>query len=62
LPPRYALNATWYKPYKERINALFQGKKVIVFGQRDGVPGPAIAACMKAAGAEVILTVTDCFV
>ena len=44
------------------MKEMFQGKKVIVFGERDGVPGPAIAACMKAAGAEVILTVTDCFV
>ena len=23
---------------------MFKGKKVIVFGERDGVPGPAIAA------------------
>jgi glycine/sarcosine/betaine reductase complex component A len=44
------------------MKAMFKGKKVIVFGERDGVPGPAIATCMKAAGAEVILTVTECFV
>jgi betaine reductase len=47
---------------KEGMSAMFKGKKVIVFGERDGVPGPAIAACMKAAGAEVVLTVTECFV
>jgi len=41
---------------------MFKGKKVIIFGDRDGVPGPAIAACMKAAGAEVVLTATECFV
>jgi len=41
---------------------MFKGKKVIVFGDRDGVPGPAIAACMKATGAEVIMTATVCFV
>ncbi len=45
-----------------RVKIMFKGKKVIVFGERDGVPGPAITACMKAAGAEVILTVTECFV
>jgi len=41
---------------------MFEGKKVIVLGERDGVPGPAIAACMEAAGAEVIFTATECFV
>lgn len=39
-----------------------RGKKVIAIGERDGVPGPAIAACAKAAGAEVVYTVTQCFV
>ena len=41
---------------------MFKGKKVIVLGERDGVPGPAIAACMEAVGAEVIFTATECFV
>lgn len=41
---------------------MFEGKKVIILGERDGVPGPAISACMKAAGAEVIFSVTECFV
>lgn len=41
---------------------MFKGKKVIIFGDRDGVPGPAIEACMKAAGAQVIFTATECFV
>lgn len=41
---------------------MFEGKKVIVFGDRDGVPGPAIAACMKAAKAEVVFVATECFV
>jgi len=40
----------------------FQGKRVIIFGERDGVPAPAIAACMKAAGAEVVYSITECFV
>lgn len=38
------------------------GKKVIILGERDGVQGPAIAACVKSAGAEPILVQTQCFV
>jgi betaine reductase len=41
---------------------MFEGKKVIILGERDGVPGPAIALCMEAAGAEVLFAVTECFV
>ena len=37
-------------------------KKVIVIGERDGVQGPAIAACVKSAGAEPVLIQTECFV
>ena len=39
-----------------------RGKKVIALGERDGVPAPAIAACARAAGAEVVLEATYCFV
>jgi betaine reductase len=39
-----------------------RGKKVIALGERDGVPGPALADCAKAAGADVILTLTACYV
>ena len=39
-----------------------KGKKVIVIGERDGVQGPAIEACMKSAGAEPVLIQTQCFV
>ena len=38
------------------------GKKVIALGGRDGVPGPAIAACVRSAGAEVVFVETECFV
>jgi glycine/sarcosine/betaine reductase complex component A len=41
---------------------MFEGKRVIIYGERDGVPGPAIAACMRAAGAEVVYSITECFV
>ena len=39
-----------------------KGKKVIALGERDGIQGGAIAACARAAGAEVILEKTYCFV
>jgi glycine reductase len=38
------------------------GKKVIALGERDGVPGQAIAACVRSAGAEVVFVETECFV
>ena len=41
---------------------LLQGKKVIAIGERDGISGPALAACAKAAGAEVVFVATECFV
>ena len=34
--------------------SLLNGKKVIIIGDRDGVPGPAIEECVKTAGAEVV--------
>jgi len=39
-----------------------RGKKVIALGERDGVPGNAIAACVGSAGADVVLAETECFV
>ncbi len=41
---------------------FFDEKKVIVIGERDGVAGPAIESCVKAAGAEVVFVATECFV
>lgn len=39
-----------------------RGKRVIVIGERDGVSGAAIEACLKTAGAEVLYVETQCFV
>jgi glycine reductase len=41
---------------------MFQGKRVITLGDRDGIQGPAIAACLQTAGAAVAYTNTECFV
>ena len=42
--------------------AILDGKKVIIIGDRYGVPGPAIAECVKTAGGEVVFSSTECFV
>ena len=42
--------------------AILKGKKFIIIGDRDGVPGPAIAQCVETAGGEVIFSSTECFV
>jgi betaine reductase len=39
-----------------------KGKKVITLGERDSVPGEAIAECLSTAGAEIVLVETECFV
>ena len=42
--------------------AILKDKKVIIIGDRDGIPGPAIAECVKTAGAEVVYSSTERFV
>ena len=42
--------------------AILKDKKVIIIGDRDGIPGPAIEECLKTAGAEVVYSSTECFV
>lgn len=41
---------------------MLKGKKVVILGDRDGVPGPAIEECVKPLGAEVAFSATECFV
>ena len=42
--------------------AILKDKKVIIIGDRDGIPGPAIEECVTTAGAEVVYSSTECFV
>ena len=42
--------------------SMLSGKKVIVIGDRDGIPGPAIDECLKTVGAEIVFSSTECFV
>lgn len=52
-----------FKKLKEVMAmSILAGKKVVIIGDRDGVPGPAIEECAKSAGAEVVFSSTECFV
>lgn len=42
--------------------AILKDKKVIIIGDRDGIPGPAIEECVLSAGGEVVFSSTECFV
>jgi glycine reductase len=37
-------------------------KLVLALGERDGIPAPALRACIEGAGGQVIYEVTQCFV
>jgi glycine reductase len=41
---------------------FFADKKICILGDRDGIPAPAITACMETVGGEVIFSSTECFV
>lgn len=41
---------------------ILKGCKAICFGDRDGIPANAIEECVKFAGADVIFSVTECYV
>ena len=38
--------------------AILDGKKVVIIGDRDGIPGPSIEACVKTSGADVLYSAT----
>jgi glycine reductase len=42
--------------------SLLTDKKVIIIGDRDGIPGQAIEECVKTAGGEIVFSSTECFV
>ena len=42
---------------------MFEGKKVIILGDGDGIPGPAIEECVKKTEvAEIVFVSSECFV
>lgn len=43
--------------------SALENKKVVIIGDRDGVPGPAIEECVKTInGTEIVFSSTECFV
>jgi len=38
------------------------GKKLLLLGERDGVPAPAMAGALGDCGAEILFSATECFV
>lgn len=41
---------------------MLKDKKIIILGDRDGVPGQAVEECVKPLGADVVFSSTECFV
>lgn len=39
-----------------------ENSKVVVIGDRDGIPGPAMEACINTTSAEIVFSATECFV
>ncbi len=39
-----------------------KNKHIIIIGDRDGIPGPAIEECVKAVGGQIEFASTECFV
>ena len=39
-----------------------KGKKVVILGDRDGIPGSAIEECLKPLGIDIAFSTTECFV
>jgi glycine reductase len=42
--------------------SVLADRVVIALGERDGISGPAIEACVRAAGGKVAFGSTECFV
>ena len=38
------------------------GRRVVAIGERDGVTGPSLKLLAESAGADVVFSVTQCFV
>jgi hypothetical protein len=47
---------------KEVHRMELQGKRVLAIGEREGINGPSLKLLAESAGAEVVYSVTQCFV
>lgn len=59
---RIAYCVTQYAPRSEGKTVKLRGKRVIAIGEREGVQGPSLKALAESAGAQVVFSVTQCFV
>ena len=41
---------------------MLDGKKIIVLGDRDGIPGGAMEAILAGQNVEIVFSATECFV
>lgn len=41
---------------------MIKGKKVVILGDRDGIPGPSIEECLRPLDLEIVFSATECFV
>jgi glycine/sarcosine/betaine reductase complex component A len=41
---------------------VLEGKKLIILGDRDGIPGGAIEACCAGKDVDIVFSTTACFV
>jgi glycine/sarcosine/betaine reductase complex component A len=47
---------------RKGVMCMLDGKKIIILGDRDGVPGGAIEACLAGKNVEIVFSTTACFV
>ena len=41
---------------------LLDGKKIVIIGDRDGIPGQAVETCLQGLDVEILFSSTECFV
>ena len=57
------LDMHYLKQERNRTMSILKDKKIIIIGDRDGIPGPAVEECIKSEPtAEVVFSATECFV
>jgi betaine reductase len=42
--------------------SIFKDKKIVIIGDRDGIPAPAVEKCLEGSGADIVFSSTECFV
>ena len=55
-------NVALFRAQKGARMSKLAGKKLILLGERDGIPSPAMESVFANSGAEVVFAATECFV